>query len=106
MFCAAPSVVNSISRYARRRSSVDSQPIESKRFLIVPLLSSAARIPLPGATSARAILLSDVIVSLPFNRARRFRRDVVGDPIHARHFVDNPARDPLEHVVRQTSPVG
>src|SRR3954452_12652852 len=96
---AAPSVVNNISRYARRRSSFDSQPIASNRFLIVPLLSSAARMPLPGATNARAISLSDVIGSLPFNRARWFRRDVVGDPIHARDLVDNPARDALQHVV-------
>ena len=31
-------------------SSVDSSAIESKRFLIVPVLSSAARMPLPSAT--------------------------------------------------------
>src|SRR5262249_47023868 len=54
MWSPAPAVVNSISRYARRRSSVLSQPIVSKRFLMVPLDSSAARIPLPGATIARA----------------------------------------------------
>src|SRR5258705_13945720 len=30
-------------------------PIESNRFLIVPVLSSAARIPLPSATSAVAM---------------------------------------------------
>src|SRR5215468_5111306 len=58
---SAPSVVNSRSRYARRFSSVDSTPIESKRFLIVPLDSSAARIPLPEATSACAISSSDVV---------------------------------------------
>ena len=34
---------------------MDSTAIESKRFLIVPLLSSAARMPLPGATSALAV---------------------------------------------------
>src|SRR5947208_13545911 len=55
MYCSAPSVVNSSSRYARRFSSVDSTLIESNRFLIVPLDSSAARIPLPGATRARAV---------------------------------------------------
>ncbi len=55
MYCSAPSVVNSRSRYARRLPSLDSTPIESKRFLIVPPLSSAARMPLPGATSARAV---------------------------------------------------
>src|SRR6478672_11221657 len=55
MNSSAPSVVKSRSRYARRFSSDDSTPIESKRFLIVPSLSSAARIPLPGATRARAI---------------------------------------------------
>jgi hypothetical protein len=32
--------------------------IVSNRFLIVPLLSSAARIPLPGATIARATAFS------------------------------------------------
>ena len=55
MNSSAPSVVKSSSRYPRRFSSVDSTPIESKRFLIVPSLSSAARIPFPGATSAFAI---------------------------------------------------
>src|SRR3954451_2223709 len=102
---AAPSVVTNISRYARRRSSFDSQPIEANRFLMVPLLSSAARMPLPGATNARAMSLSDVIGSLPFNRARRFGGDVVGDPIHAWNLVDNPARDPFQHVVGQTCPI-
>ena len=58
MWSSAPGVVKSMSRYARRLSSVDSTSIESKRFLIVPSLSSAARIPLPGATSARAIVSS------------------------------------------------
>ena len=47
--------MNNICRYARRLSSVLSTPIESKRFLIVPVDSSAARIPLPGATSACAV---------------------------------------------------
>jgi hypothetical protein len=58
MCSSAPAVVKSRSRYARLFSSVDSTSIESKRFLIVPSLSSAARIPLPGATSARAIVSS------------------------------------------------
>src|SRR5204862_253676 len=39
-------------------SSVESTPIASKRFLIVLSLSSAARIPLPSATSARAVCSS------------------------------------------------
>ena len=55
MCSAAPSVVNSMSRYARRFSSVDSTSIEAKRFVIVPVLSSAARMPFPGATSAHAV---------------------------------------------------
>ena len=45
-------------------SSVDSTPIESKRFLIVPSLSSAARIPLPSATSARAVVSKSAIAHL------------------------------------------
>src|SRR4029079_12968068 len=100
-----PVRVKSISRYARRRSSVDSQLIVSNRFLIVPLLSSAARMPLPGATIARAMSLSAVIVVplflFPFDRARRLRRDVVRDAVHARHFIDDARRDALEHLVRQ-----
>ncbi len=52
---ARPGVVNSMSRYARRLASVESNPIESNRFLIVPVLSSAARMPLPGATSWAAV---------------------------------------------------
>src|SRR6266536_5851129 len=55
MYSSAPGVVKSRLRYARRLSSVDSTPIESKRFLMVPLLSSAARIPFPSATSALAV---------------------------------------------------
>ena len=77
MCSSLPSVVKSISRYARRLSSVDSTPIESKRFLIVPSLSSAARIPLPGATSAFAIssrLVSvTVAIRASFGRSRRRR---------------------------------
>src|SRR5579859_551783 len=59
-YSSAPGVVKSSSRYARRFSSVDSTPIESKRFLIVPVLSSAARIPFPSATSAAAVSCSSV----------------------------------------------
>jgi hypothetical protein len=62
MCSSLPSVVKSISRYARRFSSVDSTPMESKRFLIVPSLSSAARIPFPGAT--RAFAISSRLVSV------------------------------------------
>src|SRR5438876_6814878 len=60
MYSSAPGVVKSRLRYARRFSSVDSTPIVSKRFLIVPVLSSAARIPFPSATSAAAISCSSV----------------------------------------------
>src|SRR2546423_1005689 len=52
---AAPGVVNRSSRYARRFSSLHSTLTESKRFLHVPALSSAASRPLPGATMARAV---------------------------------------------------
>jgi hypothetical protein len=66
-------VVKRRSRYARRLSSVDSISIESKRFLIVPSLSSAARMPLPGATSARAVSarpFSAMVSSFP--QARKY----------------------------------
>src|SRR4051794_5854062 len=38
-----------------RFSSVDSTPTDSRRLAIVPPLSSAARIPFPSATRARAV---------------------------------------------------
>ena len=46
---------HALARYARRLSSVDGVEIDLSRFSIVPELSSAARMPLPGATSARAM---------------------------------------------------
>src|SRR5205807_5504092 len=51
----------------RLLSSVDSTPIASNRFLMVLVDSSAARMPLPGATIARATLLSSArfILRLP-----------------------------------------
>ena len=50
-----PAVVNKISRYQRRFSSVETTPMLFNRFSIVGELSSAARIPLPAATSFLAI---------------------------------------------------
>ena len=44
--------------------------------------------------------------SLPLDRRRRFRRDVIHHATDAAHLVDDPARDPGEHVVRNASPVG
>ena len=52
----APAVVNRISRYARRFSSVEGTLMLFNRFSMVPELSSAARIPLPAATSFLATL--------------------------------------------------
>src|SRR5205823_9201672 len=69
MYSSTPGVVKSMSRYARRVSSVDSRPIESKRFLIVPVLSSAARIPLPSATSAFAVSCSSLLAIAVFSRS-------------------------------------
>src|SRR5512144_1894809 len=98
----------------------------SKRFLIVPLASSAARIPLPGATIACAVAFSFsrsmrslssgvgkchrgydapapasqwVRPLLPLDGARRFARDVVRDPVDPGHLVDDPRRDALEQLV-------
>src|SRR5687768_5760624 len=53
---AARGVVNSISRYARRLCSVDGIPKGSNRLVRVATLSSAARMPLPSATSIAAML--------------------------------------------------
>src|SRR5918999_2645915 len=50
-----PSVVKSISLYCRRLSSEDSMPTASNLLPIVPKLSSAARMPFPGATSSLAV---------------------------------------------------
>jgi hypothetical protein len=50
-----PSVLNISSRKRRRVSAVDSMPSLSSRLLIVPVLSSAARIPLPPERIARAV---------------------------------------------------
>jgi hypothetical protein len=58
MWSSMPAVVKRRSRYARRFSSVDSTSMLSKRFLIVPLDSSAASSPFPGATLALAVLAS------------------------------------------------
>ena len=55
MHCSIPSVVNISSRKRRRVSSVDSMPSASRRLLIVPVLSSAARMPRPPARIARAV---------------------------------------------------
>src|SRR5262245_12325152 len=54
----ASGVVNSRLRYWRRVSSVDSMPTALKRFVIVGVLSSAARIPLPGAVSFAMVDMS------------------------------------------------
>jgi hypothetical protein len=53
---AASGAVKSISRYVRRLCSVDRIPSASNRLVSVPGVSSAARMPLPSATSARAVL--------------------------------------------------
>src|ERR1700722_2967961 len=42
--------------------------------------------------------------SLPLDRAGWLRGDVVRDPIHALHLVDDPRRQPLEELVGQTRP--
>src|SRR2546427_993474 len=69
---AAPAAVNSSSRYWRRCSSVDSSLMPSKRFLMVPVLSSAARMPLFLATIALAMRASSLrfIVSPPASTGR------------------------------------
>ena len=45
MYSLTPGVVNSISRYVRRFSSVDSSLMLAKRLAMVPVLSSAAKMP-------------------------------------------------------------
>src|SRR6476659_9287418 len=65
------------SRKSRRRSAVESAPIASNRFLMVPDDSSAARMPRPGATMASATLLSSarfIVFSHGFGISGRFCR--------------------------------
>ena len=56
MEVAASGAVNSISRYVRRLCSVDRIPSASNRLVNVPGVSSAARMPLPSATSVLAVV--------------------------------------------------
>jgi hypothetical protein len=49
---ASPGVVKRVSRYARRFGSVFGMPSSLKRLSMVGKLSSAARMPLPGARRA------------------------------------------------------
>src|SRR6266540_2874132 len=97
MNSSAPSVVKRSSRYARRFSSVDSTPIESKRFLIVPSLSSAARIPFPSATSCRAVVSRSVasIVAMPIPPVSR-RRDY--PPLRAILTIAERGQEPVQRL--------
>src|SRR6187551_3883181 len=81
-YSSRPAVEKSMSRYARRLSSVDSRSIESKRFLIVPELSSAARIPLLSATRALAVSCSSLVaIAVSFHQLSYLLGRVVGgDP--------------------------
>src|SRR4051794_30174283 len=83
MCSSIPSVVNTSSRNRQRASSVDSTSTCSRRFDMVALLSSAARMPFPSATISRAVLSSafrSVLMPaprsprLPFSSSPRRRR--------------------------------
>src|SRR3990170_151302 len=52
------------------------------------------------------VCLGALAGSLPLDRARRLRRDVVDDAIDAAHLVDDAVRHPAEHLVRDRRPVG
>jgi|TARA_B110000208_G_scaffold174105_1_gene218531 hypothetical protein len=58
MYSLRPSVSKRNWRYFRRFGCVFSTPIAAKRLPIVPVDSSAARMPLPGAAMARAVAMS------------------------------------------------
>src|SRR6476469_394010 len=45
-------------------------------------------------------------ISLPLDRRRRLRRDIVRDAIDAAHLVDDPGRDLFQQCVGQLGPVG
>src|SRR5215217_7959721 len=75
-----PSVVKSISLYCRRLSSVDSIPTALNRFPIVPKLSSAARMPFPGATSSRAVFCNSCRFTSRSSRLSLQRRNTTKAP--------------------------
>src|ERR1700738_4601265 len=83
------------SRSSRRLSGVDSTPMESKRFLMVPDDSSAARMPRPGATIASAILLSS---------ARFIAGSSFFFPIHSLHLENfHPRQAPAFHPFEESA---
>src|SRR5262249_49157162 len=47
-----------------------------------------------------------VSTSLPLNRRRRLRRDIVHDPVHAFHLVDDPSGEARQELGRKARPVG
>src|SRR3989344_2801161 len=97
MYCSSQSAVSSVSRYARRFSSVQGTPTDSNRFWHVLELSSAARMPFPVATICFAVFFKSSISILKLlhmlrinksHRTRmrghndRMRHDVVGGKEH------------------------
>ena len=63
MHSPSPGVVKSISRYARRFSSVETMFRALNRSSIVGILSSAARMPLPDAMSAATVDCISLVMS-------------------------------------------
>src|SRR5919199_518306 len=84
MYSSAPSVV--------------STPIASNRFLIVPSLSSAARIPFPSATSARAVDSSccTSMVSSSFEVSADYPRTPPRSVVFAARGRLDPAQQPVD----------
>src|SRR3989344_9698987 len=97
-YCSSPSAVRSVSRYARRFSSVHGTPTASNLFWHVPELSSAAIIPLPTATICFAVFfkssisISKLLQMFCFNKSHyprmrghhdRVRHDIVRREKHA-----------------------
>src|SRR5687768_4487187 len=62
MYASMSGLVRSMSRYARRVSSVDGMPRDPKSLAIDGRLSSAAKRPFPVSTSCLAIISSSCIV--------------------------------------------
>src|ERR1035438_7137210 len=55
---------------------------------------------------ARSQKLAASSFSLPLNRPRRFRRDVVDHSVHALYLIHDPRGHGLEHFMRERNPVG
>src|ERR1039457_5455800 len=78
---------------------VDSTPMESKRFLMVPVDSSAARMPRPGATMASATLFNSerfiaALLDVPRSQSGGLRAFLLYSVVRTRVYGSNNTLTP------------